>query len=129
MARFLLIEDNIVNLELMRYLLTAFGHEVLTATGGEAALALLEHATVNVVACDLHMPRMDGQDVLRALRARPTLADLPVVAVTASAMVGVREHLLAAGFDGYISKPIDPETFVAQLAAFVPTSRPPTRLE
>jgi two-component system cell cycle response regulator len=120
MARLLVVEDNEVNLELMRYLLTAFGHEVVAADNGETALAVLDRERVDLVVCDVHMPKMDGLQFLVALRARPDVAGLPVIAVTASAMVGDREGLLAAGFQGYISKPIDPRRFVGQVEAFLP---------
>jgi CheY-like chemotaxis protein len=118
MARVLVIEDNEVNLELMRYLLSAFGHSVATASDGEAALVCVDRERFDLVVCDVHMPKMDGTQFLAAFRQRA--AELPpVVAVTASAMVGDREQLLSLGFDGYISKPIDPPTFVQQLEAFL----------
>jgi two-component system cell cycle response regulator len=119
MARILVIEDNAINLELMTYLLRAFGHEVLHAYTGTKGLEVLRESRVDLVACDIHMPGMDGYDVLRAIRARPELAATRVIAVTASAMVGDREEVLSAGFDGYVSKPIDPQTFVADLEAFL----------
>src|SRR6185503_4934511 len=105
MARVLVIEDNAINLELMTYLLRAFGHEVLQAQTGTKGVATLAQERVDLVACDIHLPGMDGYEVLREIRARPELAGTPVVAVTASAMVGDREQVLSAGFDGYVSKP------------------------
>jgi two-component system cell cycle response regulator len=120
MARLLLVEDNEVNLELMRYLLTAFGHDVVTADNGETALAALDRERVDLVICDVHMPKMDGLQFLAELKARPEIAGLPVIAVTASAMVGDREELLTAGFHGYLSKPIDPRRFVGEVEAFLP---------
>jgi two-component system cell cycle response regulator len=119
MARVLVVEDNRVNLELMVYLLRSFGHEVAAVPSGEAALELLQRQRVDLVLCDVQMPRMDGLQLLRELRGQPLLAELPVVAVTASAMVGDRERLLAAGFDGYLAKPIDPQLFVAQVEAYL----------
>jgi two-component system cell cycle response regulator len=117
----LVIEDNRVNLELMTYLLKAFGHEAHSAESGEEALRRLGDTEFDLVACDIHLPRMDGHQILSAIRERRALRELPVVAVTASAMVGDREQLIAAGFDGYVSKPIDPQTFVSQLEAFLGT--------
>ncbi len=119
MPRFLLIEDNRINLELMSYLLVAFGHDVHQARSGDEGLAKLRETRVDVIACDIQLPGMDGYAIARTIKERPELAEIPVVAVTASAMVGDREQLLRAGFDGYISKPIDPNTFVADLEAFV----------
>jgi two-component system, cell cycle response regulator len=123
MARILVIEDNPINLELMTYLLRAFGHEVLHAYTGAKGLEVLAETRVDLVACDIHMPGMDGYDVLRAIRARPEWAATRVIAVTASAMVGDREEVLTAGFDGYVSKPIDPQTFVPDLVAFIAPPR------
>jgi CheY-like chemotaxis protein len=65
---------------------------------------------------------MDGHQVVQTLKADPALRSLPVIAVTALAMVGDRERLLASGFDGYIAKPIDPQRFVDEIAAFLPAS-------
>lgn len=119
MARLLVIEDNPANLELMTYLLHAFGHETLTADDGEAGLALAATGGVDLIVCDIHLPRLDGYEVAKRLKAHPILCRLPLVAVTALAMVGDRDKVLAAGFDGYIAKPIEPKTFVAEVDAFL----------
>jgi CheY-like chemotaxis protein len=119
-ARILVIEDNPTNLELMTYLLRAFGHEPLTAGDGEAGVDAALRERPDLVLCDLEMPRLDGYGVVRRLKADPALRHIPVVAVTASAMVGDRDRVIATGFDGYISKPITPETFVAEVEAFLP---------
>lgn len=121
MARILVIEDNSANLELMNYLLSAGGHEVLTAQDGEEGLArVATPPLVDIVVCDVHMPRLDGYEVARRLKANAALRRIPLVAVTALAMVGDRDKVLAAGFDGYIAKPIDPREFAAQVRAFLP---------
>lgn len=125
MARLLLVEDNRVNLELMTYVLTAFGHEVVAVDNGPAALEALRAAPVDLVLCDVHMPGMDGLHLLSELRGDTATADLPVIAVTASAMVGDEERLLAAGFDGYLSKPIDPHAFAQQVQGFLGVRRRP----
>jgi CheY-like chemotaxis protein len=117
--RVLVVEDHEVNLELMCYLLVSFRHAVVTAMDGEAALRAVAQQRFDLVVCDVHMPKMDGLQFLAAIRSRADIAIPPVVAVTASAMVGDREQLLKAGFDGYISKPIDPATFVRQLETFM----------
>lgn len=119
-ARILVIEDNPTNLELMTYLLRAFGHTPLTATDGEAGIETALRERPDLVLCDLEMPRLDGYGVVRRLKADPALRHIPVVAVTASAMVGDRDRVIATGFDGYISKPITPETFVSEVEAFLP---------
>ncbi|MGV3615398.1 MAG: response regulator [Fimbriimonas sp.] len=110
-----LIEDNRANLELMSYLLRAHGHQVWTAMNGDDGIRLVSEHLPHIVLCDIHMPGATGLDVVRALRADPAVAAIPVVAVTAYAMVGDRESILSAGFDGYLSKPIDPENFVCQV--------------
>jgi CheY-like chemotaxis protein len=77
-----------------------------------------------LILCDLALPRLDGYGVAHRLKAAPTVAAVPLIAVTASAMVGDRDRVLAAGFDGYITKPITPETFVAEVESYLPGGRP-----
>lgn len=117
-ALVLVIEDDEASLELMRYLLEASGQRVVVARDGVLGLELAERHGPDLVVCDLQLPRADGFQVLKAIRSREPLARSPVVAVTAFAMVGDRTKVLSAGFDGYISKPIDPETFVEELEVF-----------
>lgn len=119
MARLLVIEDNPANLELMTYLLHAFGHTTITAGDGAQGLALAEAGGVDLIVCDVHLPKLDGYEVAKRLKAHPVLRRLPLVAVTALAMVGDRDKVLAAGFDGYIAKPIDPQNFVSEVDAFL----------
>lgn len=120
MARILLIEDNPDNLDLMSYLLTAYGHAVTTAEDGESGIATARATRPDLVACDIHLPGVDGYGVAKALKADAALTAVPVIAVTALAMVGDREKILASGFDGYITKPIDPQRVVSELDAFLP---------
>lgn len=122
MARILIIEDNPANVELMAFLLTAYGHSVASAPDGPRGIAAARAAPPDLVASDVNLPGMDGFSVLAALKAEPALAGVPVLAVTALAMAGDREKVLAAGFDGYISKPIEPDSFVAELEAFLPAA-------
>jgi two-component system cell cycle response regulator len=126
-TRILIIEDNPTNMELACYVLEAFGYAVTQAPDGESGVELACAAPPDLVICDMQLPGIDGIEVARRLRARPDLSRIPLVAVTAFAMLGDRERLLAAGFDGYISKPIDPQTFVPQVAAFL-KSTPPVRV-
>ena len=118
-ARILIIEDNPANLELMTYLLSAFGHTVLAAEDGHQGLAaaLFEHP--DLIVCDVQLPDIDGYEVARRLKSDPDLRATPLVAVTALAMVGDRDRVLAAGFDGYLAKPIVPETFVRQMEVYL----------
>ena len=116
--RLLVIEDNATNLELMTYLLTAFGHDVSTATTGEAGIDQARRGLPDLILCDLALPLLDGYGVVKQLKREPRTRHIPIVAVTASAMTSDRTAVLAAGFDGYITKPIVPETFVADVEAF-----------
>jgi CheY-like chemotaxis protein len=123
MAYILIIEDNQANMQLMVYLLNAFGHKTFEATEGESGLAAAQRELPDLILCDLQMPGMDGYEVARQIRLKPQLKTIPLVAVTAYAMVGDRDRILASGFNGYISKPIDPEKFVQQVEIFLPPER------
>jgi two-component system cell cycle response regulator len=119
-ARILIIEDNPANLELMSYLLHAFGHDTLTACDGQEGLDAAQRESPDLIICDVELPKIDGMEVARSLRSDSALRWIPLVAVTAFAMVGDRDRVLAAGFDGYIPKPIAPEKFIGQVEAFLP---------
>lgn len=121
MARILVIEDNPINLELMTYLLRSWGHEPHTANDGASGLALARSAPFDLIVCDIQMPgALDGYAVARELKADPALRSVPLVALTAFAMVGDSDRSLQAGFDRHIAKPIDPERFMAVLAEVMP---------
>jgi two-component system cell cycle response regulator len=122
-ARILAVDDVSHNLELMTYLLQASGHEVLAAASGHEAVRVAKQSHPDLVVLDVQLPDISGYRVLEELRADPELAHVPVIAVTAYAMVGDRDHALAAGFDGYLSKPIDPATLVEALATHLPSER------
>ena len=114
-GRILVIEDNEENLTLVDYLLRAHGYDTLLARNGTDGLQLATSAHPDLILLDVRMPFMDGYEVARALRADHALDPVPIVAVTASAMVGDRERIARAGFDHYVQKPIDPETFIAEI--------------
>jgi two-component system, cell cycle response regulator len=118
-ARVLTIEDTPHNLELMTYLLEAGGHTVVPATNGTEGIESARSSPPDLILLDIQLPDIDGYEVLSVLRTDPGLADVPIVAVTAYAMLGDREKKLAAGFSGYLSKPIDPETFVARIEGYL----------
>lgn len=127
-ARILVVEDNAANLELVRYLLTFSGHIVLQARDGAQGIALARQERPDLIVCDLQMPLLDGYQVLEQLRADSVTATAVIVAVTAFSMPNDREKVMTAGFDGYLSKPIEPERFVDQIEAFLPAalrSQPP----
>lgn len=112
----LIVEDNLLNLELVSDLLADEGYSTQQAQSGEEGLRLAELAPPSLILMDLRMPGMDGYATLRALRANPRTAHVPIVALTAQAMNGDEQAVLAAGFDGYISKPIDTRTFPLTVA-------------
>jgi CheY-like chemotaxis protein len=122
-SRVLIIEDNPTSLELLTYLLRAFGHTVLAADDGQQGLDIAISQIPDLILCDMQLPTINGFQIIERVRDHPAASRIPVVAVTAFAMVGDRERVIAAGFDGYISKPIDPVTFVSQIETFLPTTR------
>jgi len=106
-ARILVVEDNERNMKLFRDVLQARGYRTLEATtGGQAVEVATEHGP-DLVLMDVQLPDIDGVEALRRLRANARTESIPVLALTAQAMQGDRERFLAAGFDGYISKPVD----------------------
>lgn len=123
MARVLVVEDNSESLDLMVYLLKAFGHVALSARDGLEGIeaARLEHP--DLILCDIQLPGADGIEVCHQLKKDPALRGIPVVATTSYAMVGDREKLLDEGFNGYMSKPITPQTFIDQMAPYLPTEK------
>ncbi len=114
-ATILLIEDNEQNRYLTTFLLEHSGHRVIHAADGPTGIDLASRERYDMILLDIQLPGMSGYDVARVLRSRPALAHVPIVAVTSYAMVGDRETAILAGCDGYLEKPIDPETFVADV--------------
>lgn len=113
--RILVVEDNAANLELIRYLLSAAGHEVITAVNGRDGLNRATLEVPDLVLCDLQMPVMDGYELMRALRNIPALHEIVCIALSASAMPSDAERVAAAGFNAYLTKPLEPETFARQV--------------
>jgi len=120
-GRVLIVEDNERSLRLARDVLEYHGYEVLGAATGEGAIAMAGAPTPpDLVLMDLQLPGLDGFETLRALRADPATAGIPVVALTAFAMASDARRCEAAGFDGYLTKPIDVASFPARVASFLP---------
>lgn len=113
--RVLVIEDHPANQQLMTYLLQAFGLETLVASDGLAGIETAVRERPDVIVCDLQLPLLDGFGVLRRLREDPVTRAIPVVAVTAFARADDRRRVEEAGFDGYLTKPIEPGSFVPSL--------------
>jgi len=111
----LIIEDNEQNFYLMRFLLEKSGYKVIGAESGrEGVEKALRHAP-RAILLDIQLPEMDGYAVAAELKKHGEMEGVPIIAVTSYAMVGDRERILAAGATGYIEKPINPETFVAEI--------------
>lgn len=119
MGRILVAEDNTANLELMREILDIQGHEIIEAHDGSEALLQAELANPDLILLDVNMPVLNGFEVLERLRANPQLAGIRVVALTAYAMRGDREKAIEAGFDAYLTKPIDIPTLTQTIETFL----------
>jgi CheY-like chemotaxis protein len=103
----LIVDDNQLNLKLIRVLLAGEGYSVHTAGDAEEALAMLETATPDLILMDVQLPGMDGLELTRRLKNDPARSRIVVLALTAYAMKGDEEKALAAGADGYLTKPVD----------------------
>lgn len=114
----LLIEDNEQNRYLATFLLERHGYRVVQACDGPRGIAAAVAHVPDLILLDIQLPGMDGHAVARTLRGHASLAAVPIIAVTSYAMAGDREKAIAAGCNGYIEKPIDPDTFVAEIQAY-----------
>jgi two-component system cell cycle response regulator len=117
--RILVVEADPANRELMAYLLSAFGHTVMEASDAETAADYARRTAPELMLCAVALDDFDRCDALRRLRADDAFARVPFVAVTTAVMAGDRDRVLAAGFDGYITMPIDPATFVSDVERFL----------
>jgi CheY-like chemotaxis protein len=118
-ARVVLIEDSPLNLELATDILEAAGFEVLQASTAEQGITLARSSAPDVILMDIRLPGMDGYEAVRAMKADAATRAIPTIALTAQAMKGDDERARAAGFDGYLSKPIDTRTFAKSVAGFM----------
>jgi len=125
----LLVEDNEFNQEVATEFLSMLGLETVLAADGEQALARLQATSFDLVLMDLQMPVMDGYEATRRIRSDPSLAALPIIAMTAHAMTQERERCAALGMNDYVTKPIDPERFAATLATWTRPAAPPAQGE
>ncbi len=116
----LVIEDNEQNLYLTTFLLSRHGFEVVPARDGPEGIELARRLQPALIVLDIQLPQLDGYAVARELKRDPVVCQIPIVAVTSYAMVGDRERILKAGCSGYIEKPINPDSFVADLCRYLP---------
>lgn len=122
-ARILVVEDNPLNLKLVRDVLGAAGYEVVAATSGEEGLQMATECPPDLVLMDLQLPGIDGAETMRRLRAGPVTDEVPVIAVTAFAMAEDEANATRAGFDGYIEKPISVRALVREVQGFLDGDR------
>ncbi len=117
--RVLVIEDNRDNMTLIVDILSEFDYEVFQAFDGEAGVAMAEKETPDLILMDLSLPRMDGWAAARAIKANPDQKDIPIIALTAHAMIGDRERALEAGCDDYLSKPLNLSQLLSKLNTYL----------
>lgn len=119
MADILVIEDNVSNMTLAKFLLETAGHNVLCAIDAEAGLKLAQQQLPALILMDIQLPGMDGLQATSLLKADLATKHIPVIALTALAMNGDEARIRAAGCDGYIGKPIRYQAFLASVAAYL----------
>jgi two-component system cell cycle response regulator DivK len=119
----LVIEDNPLNLELVRDVLLAAGFAVVDARLAEEGLEIAARLGPDLILLDIRLPGMDGYQALERLKSNPATATIPVMALTAQAMIGDREQALAAGFVGYIAKPVNTRTLAEEVRSLLERSR------
>jgi two-component system cell cycle response regulator DivK len=117
MATVLIVEDNPANMKLAIFLLESVGHAVLSATTAEAGLMVARERRPDLILMDIQLPGMDGLAAIVMLKGDDGTRSIPVIALTALAMKGDAERIVASGFDGYIAKPIHYPEFLAMVAA------------
>ena len=117
--KILIIEDNEQNLYLLTFMLEKEGYEILQAREGKKGLELAGQEHPDLILLDIQLPEMDGHEVARRLKDQDFTSSIPIVAVTSYAMAGDRENIMASGCEGYIEKPINPDTFVDQIKPFI----------
>lgn len=115
----LIVDDNPVNLKLVQVLLSSQGYEVRSAGDAEEALAALREFTPRLILMDIQLPGMDGLELTRLLREDPAMRGVVILGLTAYAMKGDQEKVLAAGCDGYVAKPIDTRKFPQLVAEYL----------
>ncbi|MBE0602534.1 MAG: response regulator [Deltaproteobacteria bacterium] len=123
MMKILVVEDNAKNMYLICFIIEKMGHMAIRAATGEDGVALALTEKPDLVLMDIQLPGIDGQEATRRIRLSDAGKDVPIVAITSFAMTGDKERLLAAGCTGYIEKPINPETIMGDIAAFLRENR------
>ena len=119
MKKILVVEDNYANMYIFSRILRKGGHEVIPATSGEEGVEMAIKEKPDLILMDIQLTDMDGLEATKKIKESKEGKDLPIVALTSYAMVGDREKALAAGCTGYIEKPINPDTFLAEIEKYL----------
>ncbi len=119
MKRILVVEDDETNLYLIRFMLQKSGYEVIEAMEGQTGVELAAKEKPDLILMDIQLPDIDGLEATKRIRGSEAGGKIPMIALTSYAMVGDREKALAAGCTGYIEKPINPETFIAEMEKYL----------
>jgi CheY-like chemotaxis protein len=119
MKRILVVEDNETNMYLIKFMIEKSGYEVIEVREGAAGVELAIKEKPDLIIMDIQLPDIDGLEATRRIRASEADGDIPIIALTSFAMTGDRERALAAGCTGYIEKPINPETFIAEIEKYL----------
>lgn len=119
MKKIMVVEDNKDNMYLVRFLLKRVGYEVIEAWSGEEGVELATREKPDLILMDIQLPGMDGLEATKIIRTTAANGNIPIIALTSYAMTGDRERSLQAGCTGYIEKPIDPDTFLKEVEAFL----------
>ena len=118
-SKVLIIEDNKQNMYMITYLLESYGYKVIQSFSGVDGIILAKEEMPDIILLDIQLPEMDGYAIARAIKKHEELKSIPIIAVTSYAMPGDKEKAMGAGAIGYIEKPINPDTFIAQMKAFL----------
>jgi len=119
MKKILVVEDNETNLYLIKFILEKSGYEVIEAREGAVGVELAIKEKPDLIIMDVQLPDIDGLEATKRIRASEADSDIPIIALTSFAMAGDREKALAAGCTGYIEKPINPDTFIAEIGKYL----------
>ncbi len=119
MKKIMVVEDNKDNMYLVSFILKRAGHEVIEAWSGEQGVDLTMKERPDLILMDIQLPGIDGLDTTRVIRESATGGAIPIIALTSYAMAGDKERALKAGCTGYIEKPINPDTFLKEVEAFL----------
>lgn len=119
-SKVMVIEDNEQNMYMITYLLESYSYKVIQSFNGIDGIKKAKVEKPDIILLDIHLPEMDGYNIAREIKKNEELKNIPIIAVTAYAMMGDKEKAMDAGAIGYIEKPIDPDTFIPQIEAFLP---------